>query len=241
MEAPKWREEAGGTFVAESAEFTVKVRRTANREHVRFAVLKRIEVLVGSGTTADVAAAMKAAQKMVERLSVTRKSERPRLIVVDDDQEMRGAIADTLRDGGHDVMEAASGEGALRRLERLSQPVALITALNLSSGMDGLELAVAARKLLPGTAILLISGDRQPAGRELNERVLAKPFSADQLLKQVAEMVIRTRPLAQSPRHRPTSTREAGRIQAMTVRRRSGVVEMMSGKENGNGDAATMG
>ena len=30
-------------------------------------------------------------------------------MVVDNDQEMRGAIADTLRDGGHDVMEAASG------------------------------------------------------------------------------------------------------------------------------------
>jgi len=116
---------------------------------------------------------------------------------------MRGAIADTLRDGGHDVMEAASGEGALRRLERLSQPASLITALNLSCGMDGLELAVTARKLFPGTAILLISDDRQPAGRALNERVLAKPFSADQLLEQVAEMVTCTRRFAQPPRHRP--------------------------------------
>lgn len=200
MEAPQWREEAGGTFVAETTEFTMKVRRRANRQHVRFIVLKRIEVLVGSGTTADIAAAMNAAQKMAERLSVTRKSDKPRLMVVDDDQEMRGAIADTLRDGGHDVMEVASGEGALRRLVRLSRPVALITALNLSGDMDGLELAVAARKLSPGTAVLLISDDRQPAGRALNERVLAKPFSADQLLEQVAEMIVRTRPLSQSPR-----------------------------------------
>jgi CheY-like chemotaxis protein len=170
---------------------------------VRFIVLKQIEVLVGSGMTADIAAAMNAAQKMAERLSVTRKSDMPRLMVVDDDQEMRGTIADTLRDGGHDVMEAASGEGALRRLERLSQPVALIAALNLSGGMDGLELAVTARKLLPGTAILLISDDRQPAGRALNERVLARPFSADQLLEQVAELVIHKYPLAQSPQHPP--------------------------------------
>jgi hypothetical protein len=32
MEAPQWREEAGGTFVAETVEFTIKVRRTANRQ-----------------------------------------------------------------------------------------------------------------------------------------------------------------------------------------------------------------
>jgi len=128
MEAPQWREEAGGTFVAETAEFIIQVHRTARRQRVRFFVLKRTDVLVGSGTTADIRAAMSAAQEMAGRLTRTRKSDRPRLMVVDDDQEMRGAIADTLRDGGHDVMEAASGEGALRRLERLSQPASLISA-----------------------------------------------------------------------------------------------------------------
>jgi hypothetical protein len=106
--------------------------------------------------------------------------------------------------------------------------------------MDGQELAVAVRKLLPGTAILLISDDGQPAGRALSERVLVKPFSADQLLEQVAETIVRTH------RHTITaaptdSTAEAIRIQAMTVRRGSGVTEMMSGKGNGDGDAAARG
>ena len=99
MEAPQWREEAGGTFVAETAEFIIQVRRTARRQHVRFFVLKRTDVLIGSGRTADIRAAMSAAQEMAGRLTGTRKSDRPRLMVVDDDQEMRGAIADTLRAG----------------------------------------------------------------------------------------------------------------------------------------------
>jgi hypothetical protein len=51
MEAPQWREEAGGTLVAETAKFTIKVRRTARRQGVRFVVLKRTDVLVGSGAT----------------------------------------------------------------------------------------------------------------------------------------------------------------------------------------------
>ena len=89
MEAPQWREEAGGTLVAETAKFTIKVRRTARRQDVRFVVLKRTDVLVGSGATGDIAAAMNAAETMAERLSVTRKSNRPRLMVVDNDQEMR--------------------------------------------------------------------------------------------------------------------------------------------------------
>lgn len=89
MQAPQWREEAGGTLVAETAKFTIKVRRTARRQGVRFVVLKRTDVLVGSGATADIAAAMNAAETMAERLSVTRKSNRPCLMVVDNDQEMR--------------------------------------------------------------------------------------------------------------------------------------------------------
>ena len=76
-------------MVAETAKFTIKVRRTARRQDVRFVVLKRTDVLVGSGATGDIAAAMNAAETMAERLSVTRKSNRPRLMVVDNDQEMR--------------------------------------------------------------------------------------------------------------------------------------------------------
>jgi hypothetical protein len=58
----------------------------------RSVVLKRTDVLVGSGATADIAAAMNAAETMAERLRVTRKSNKPRPMVVDNDREMRSRL-----------------------------------------------------------------------------------------------------------------------------------------------------
>ena len=200
MNALGWQEVAGGTFVAYTANFTLVVRRTANRHDVRFLVEKYTGALLASGTTVDVGTAMQAAEKMAQRLSPIRKSGRALLMVIDGDQEMRGAIADVLRDGGYDVVEAANGEGALRRLERLSQPVGIITDLALAGGMDALEVAAATRKLRPGTGILFISSGPERAGRVSNEQILAKPFSAEQLLEHVA-LVIRVRSAADSLLH----------------------------------------
>jgi CheY-like chemotaxis protein len=90
MEKPQWREEAGGAFVAETAEFTMRVHRKADRQYVRYVVLKRTGVLVGSGTTNDIGTAMNAAENMAEQFSATRKSDRCPSMVV----------------------EAANGEGA---------------------------------------------------------------------------------------------------------------------------------
>ena len=201
MDALEWREVAGGTFVAYTANFTLEVRRTANRHHVRFKVEKYTGALLASGTTVDVGTAMYAAEKMAERLSPSRKSGRALLMVIDGDQEMRGAIADVLRNGGYDVVEAANGEGALRRLERLPQPVGIITDLSLSGGMDGLEVAAATRKLRPGTGILFISSEPERAGRVSNAQTLAKPFSAEQLLEHVAALVNRARSATHSLGH----------------------------------------
>ena len=65
MEAPEWREESDGTFIAETARFSLVVCRLADRRHARFLVMARratsSDVLVKSGRTESVGQAMEGA------------------------------------------------------------------------------------------------------------------------------------------------------------------------------------
>lgn len=203
MEMMEWRETAVGTFVAEAAEFTLRVRRTAGRQHVHFGVLKGREGLLASGTTTDIGAAMRAAQNIADRLCLTRKENEFPLLVLHDDPRMRATMGGILRGAGYAVIEAASSDDALSRLEKLSQPVLLIIERDPSGSMSGLEFAVAAQNLLPGTAILLTSEVGQSACCAPTEWGLAKPFRPDQLLERVAGAVTNMRTTTQSSAHRP--------------------------------------
>jgi CheY-like chemotaxis protein len=195
MSEQLWREERGGTFVRETLRFRLQVHWTSARTHARFKVLKRDRrgpaTLLGSGTTEGIGHAMRAAEKMAERFSSHPTHDQPLVIVVDDDIAVGGAVADTLRDEGYDVVEATSGEGALRRLERVRHPTILVTDLNLGQGMTGLELAAAVRAISPTTGLLVMSADHLDGDDTLLDARLQKPFSVEQLIAAVTVTVRR--------------------------------------------------
>jgi CheY-like chemotaxis protein len=203
MGTPEWREEADGTFAAETACFSLIVRWTADHRHVRFLVMARRGVgadqLVGSGTMETIRDAMISAESAAQRLPDVVRRIRTLVIVVDDNDAVRGAVAEILRDSGYQVAEVASGDGALHRLERTTRPSILITDINLGAGMSGLQLAASVRELWPATGILLVSGDDELLkDHSAGDEVLAKPFSIDRLLARVAMIAARLRPSAES-------------------------------------------
>ena len=113
-------------------------------------------------------------------------------MIVDDDDSVRDTSADVLSDAGYQVKKAATGEGALRRLERTSRPVVLVSDIDLGDGMSGLELAAIIHRLWPGMGVLLVSADDQSAAcKGAREEFLAKPFSIEQLLDRVAAITAR--------------------------------------------------
>ena len=60
-----------------------------------------------------------------------------RILIIDDDAALRDSIGETLRDLGHEVVEAADGETGLRRL--VEQPAIAAVLLDLRMpGLDGL-------------------------------------------------------------------------------------------------------
>ena len=108
-----------------------------------------------------------------------------RIVVVDDEPEVRQVVARLLRRLGHEVAEADTGAAGLALLEQ-HRATMLVTDM-LMPGMGGAELGRLALSAYPGLLVLYISGYTEEeirlAGVEhRRERFLAKPFTAHELL-----------------------------------------------------------
>jgi PAS domain S-box-containing protein len=111
------------------------------------------------------------------------------ILLVDDDPDVRAVAAAMLREAGHTVVEAGSGGAALERLGENVPPIDLLIADLAMPGMNGFELARAARQERPDLPVLFVTGFADMARSEdsANETVLQKPFRADELTAKVAE------------------------------------------------------
>jgi CheY-like chemotaxis protein len=105
------------------------------------------------------------------------------VLLVDDEDAARQPAADRLRELGHAVLEARDGPEALRILAT-TRPDLLVTDVGLPNGMNGRQLAEAAREGVPGLPVLFITGytgTSLPRGVE----VIDKPFELDVLVRRV--------------------------------------------------------
>ena len=101
---------------------------------------------------------------------------------------MRLCTADVLVDLGYDVIEAASGEQALRLLDEGPAPDVLVTDY-LMPGMSGADLAQAVRARKPGLPILIVSGYANSDGIAPDVSRLRKPFRSAELAQSIANLV----------------------------------------------------
>ncbi len=111
------------------------------------------------------------------------------VLLVEDDAELREAIADTLELAGARVIGAADGREALRLLADIT-PGVIVTDVNMPH-IDGHELLRRVRELKPHVPVLLITAfgtiDRSvQAMREGAADYLVKPFRPAQLIEAVA-------------------------------------------------------
>jgi CheY-like chemotaxis protein len=111
-----------------------------------------------------------------------------RVLVVDDDPDVRAIVADMLELDGHEVTVAADGDSALRVLETM-EPDVLLTDV-VMPGMRGTELAHRVVERCPGVRVVLMSShvDDQLAvnGDVAGALFLAKPFSPGALTDTLA-------------------------------------------------------
>ncbi|HET9539321.1 MAG TPA: ATP-binding protein [Candidatus Limnocylindria bacterium] len=113
-----------------------------------------------------------------------------RILLVDDEPTVREALADTLVEDGHAVVQAPSGPEALARLGE-GTPVDLVfTDLGMPE-MTGWDVARAIRQRWPGLPVVLVTGwavalemsDEEKRGVDF---VLAKPYTVETLRSALA-------------------------------------------------------
>jgi signal transduction histidine kinase len=116
-----------------------------------------------------------------------------RILLVDDDELVRGVVRAQLESAGYDVKVASSADEALGMLD-LGADFDLLVSDVIMPRVSGVELARRTRARLGTLPILLVSGfaaELSPGTLEqLNARLLHKPFGTKQLLAAVAEALV---------------------------------------------------
>jgi signal transduction histidine kinase/ActR/RegA family two-component response regulator len=117
-----------------------------------------------------------------------RSVEKLRILVVDDDDTVRGLVKEMLEGMGHEVAEAASGRSALEFLKEGSHCDLLVVDFAMPL-MNGSECATEARQVCPNLSILFMTGyvdnDALKRWSELGVRTLNKPFQYSDLASAV--------------------------------------------------------
>jgi PAS domain S-box-containing protein len=143
-----------------------------------------------AGATAHEAATPMAAA------SGTEPGRRPRILLVDDDPDVRSIAGAMLSESGYEVVQAASGAAALEALERADSRAELVVADIAMPGLNGVEFAAIVRRAWPGLPVLLMTGYAESAllrqGAAAHE-VLRKPFQAAELDAKVQLALVRSR------------------------------------------------
>ena len=114
-----------------------------------------------------------------------------RILVADDEELARFTIREILESAGHEVTEATNGDEAIAKQQ--ATPFDLLVTDIIMPEKEGVETIIELKKEFPDLKIIGISG----GGRTRNmdflqlakqfgaEKILAKPFTEDELLENV--------------------------------------------------------
>ena len=116
------------------------------------------------------------------------------VLVVDDDPTVRMLIAEVLEEAGYTILEAEDGAVALRVLQSPVRVDLLVTDVGLPGGMNGRQVADAARTIHPKLKVLFITGYAENAAvgnghLDAGMAVLTKPFAMEALGTKIREIM----------------------------------------------------
>ncbi|MEJ5979319.1 PAS domain-containing protein [Novosphingobium sp. PS1R-30] len=118
------------------------------------------------------------------------------VLVIDDEPTVRMLVVDVLEEAGYQALEAPDGAGGLKILQSDAKIDLLITDVGLPGGMNGRQVADAARQVRPDLKVLFITGFAEnaavgdghlPRGME----VMTKPFVMAELADKITDLIER--------------------------------------------------
>ena len=119
----------------------------------------------------------------------------PKILIVDDDDDVRRTLRRILERDGHVVVDCANGQEALRALTA-QRPDLVITDVYMPE-MDGIEFLVALREGDPDLPVLAVSGGARNSAEFVLEdasqlganAVLPKPYKIEDMLTAVRDLL----------------------------------------------------
>jgi CheY-like chemotaxis protein len=116
------------------------------------------------------------------------------VLVVDDEPTVRMLVAEVLTDLGYTAIEAADGAAGLKVLNSDLRIDLLITDVGLPGGMNGRQVADAARNVRPELKVLFITGYAENAvlshgHLDPGMHVLTKPFAMEALASRIRQLI----------------------------------------------------
>ncbi len=121
-------------------------------------------------------------------------SEGETVLVVDDEPTVRMLVTEVLEDLGYVAIEAADGPSGLKILESDKRVDLLVTDVGLPGGMNGRQMADAARRKRPDLKVLFITGYAENAvvghGHLAHGmHVMTKPFALEALAARIKDLI----------------------------------------------------
>ena len=154
------------------------------------------------------------------------------VLVVEDDEDVRGTVVDLLSELGYRVLRAKDAQSALAIVES-GVPIDLIfTDVVMPGPLDSPELARRARERLPNIAVLFTSGYTDNAivhGGRLDDGVdlLSKPYSREALARKIRHVLrhqVRGKPALPTPPPLVVDDPQVAGVARLPARRRGRVL-----------------
>ncbi|MDM0019532.1 response regulator [Variovorax saccharolyticus] len=159
----------------------------------------RIYSEIGKGTMVCIylprnTAPEEAVDEEVAEAAAPRADQGDTVLVVDDEPAIRMLIVEAMQDLGYATLEAGDGADALQLLQSEQRIDLLVTDVGLPGGMNGRQVADAARLARPGLKVLFITGYAENAVLSHGHlapgmHVMTKPFDMDVLARRVKELI----------------------------------------------------
>lgn len=114
-----------------------------------------------------------------------------KVLVVEDEAIIRFAIADDIRDGGFEVLEAGDADEAMQILACDPEIRVVFTDVDMPGSMDGLELSERVRARWPGVHVIVTSGKQVPLRGILPDdgQFMPKPYSPEEVLRAIRQII----------------------------------------------------